>query len=103
MLGEKGWSGDKVSRGRDGGKVVQPPEAGQSGDEGRVMDSMVVTWRTEREGHKENRSERLRGNNVQRGRTAEGTRETNQMKGRCGSEGVQIWTQMSAELFLIHD
>ena len=41
MLGEKGWSGDKVSRGRDGGKVVRPPEAGQSGDEGRVMDSMV--------------------------------------------------------------
>ena len=82
MLGEKGWSGDKVSRGRDGGKVVQPPEAGQSGDEGRVMDSMVVTWRTEREGHKENKSERLRGNNVERGRTAEGTRETNQMKGK---------------------
>ena len=53
MLGEKGWSGDKVSRGREGGKVVQPPEAGQSGDEGRVTDSMVVTWRTEREGHKE--------------------------------------------------
>ena len=99
MLGEKGWSGDKVSRGREGGKVVWPPESGQSGDEGRVTDSMVVTWRTEREGHKENKSERLRGNNVERGRTAEGTRETNQMKGRCGSEGVQIWTQMSAELF----
>ena len=65
--------------------------------------SWIQWWRTEREGHKENRSERLRGNNVQRGRTAEGTRETNQMKGRCGSEGVQIWTQMSAELFLIHD
>ena len=53
MLGEKGWSRDKVSRGREGGKVVRPPEAGQSGDEGRVTDSMVVTWRTEREGHKE--------------------------------------------------
>ena len=36
MLGEKGWSGDKVSRGREGGKVVQPPEVGQSGDEGHV-------------------------------------------------------------------
>ena len=38
MLGEKGWSGDKVSRGREGGKVVRPPEAGQSGDEGHVTD-----------------------------------------------------------------
>ena len=53
MLGEKGWSGDKVRRGREGGKVVWPPEAGQSGDEGRVTYSMVVTWRTEREGQKE--------------------------------------------------
>ena len=53
ILGEKGWSGDKGSRGREGGKVVQPPEVGQSGDEGHVMDSKVLTWRTEREGHKE--------------------------------------------------
>ena len=53
MLGEKGWSGHKVSRGREGGKVVRPPEVGQSGDDGRVTYSMVVTWRTEREGHKE--------------------------------------------------
>ena len=36
ILGEKGWSGDKGSRGREGGKVVQPPEVGQSGDEGHV-------------------------------------------------------------------
>ena len=53
MLGEKGWSGDKVSRGREDGKVVRPPKAGQSEDEGHVTDSMVVTWRTEIEGHKE--------------------------------------------------
>ena len=39
MLGEKkGWSRDKVSRGREGGKVVWPPEAGQSGDEVHVTD-----------------------------------------------------------------
>ena len=54
MLGEKkGWSRDKVSRGREGGKVVWPTEVGQSGDEVHVMDSKVLTWRTEREGHKE--------------------------------------------------
>ena len=54
MLGEeKGCSRDKASRGREGGKVVWPPEVGQSGDEGHVMDSKVLTWRTEREGHKE--------------------------------------------------
>ena len=54
MLGEeKGWSELKASRGREGEKVVWPPEAGQSGDEGHVTDSMVVTWRTESEGHKE--------------------------------------------------
>ena len=35
---EKGWNGNKASRGREGGNVVWPPEAGQSGDEGRVMD-----------------------------------------------------------------
>ena len=53
MLGKKGWSRDKVSRGREDGKIVRPPEAGQSGDEGHVIDSKVLTWRTEREGHKE--------------------------------------------------
>ena len=50
---EKGWNGNKASRGREGGNVVWPPEVGQSGDEGHVMDSKVLTWRTEREGHKE--------------------------------------------------
>ena len=54
MLGEeKGCSGDKVSRGRECGKVVLPSEAGPRGDEGHVTDSMVVTCRTESEGHKE--------------------------------------------------
>ena len=36
MLGKKGWSRDKVSRGREDGKIVRPPEAVQSGDEGHV-------------------------------------------------------------------
>ena len=99
MLGEKGWSGHKVSRGREGGKVVRPPEVGQSGDDGRVTYSMVVTWRTEREGHKEigqkgwgeQRAERQDSRGEQRDKPNE--------RERRGSEGVEIWTQMSAELF----
>ena len=73
--------------------------SGQSGDEGHVTDSMVVTWRTEREGHKETGqkgwgeqcAERQDSRGEQRDKPNE--RETRR------NEGVEIWTQMSAKLF----
>ena len=99
MLGEKGWSGDKVSRGREGGKVVRPPEVGQSGDDGRVTYSMVVTWRTEREGHKETGQKGWGEQRAERQDSRGDQRDKPNERERRGSEGVEIWTQMSAELF----
>ena len=46
-----------------------------------------------------NRSERLRGNNVQRQDNRGEQRDKPNERETRGSEGVEIWTQMSAELF----
>ena len=94
IKGWKTWPRERLDAGREGLEWRQS-EQRKGGWKGSLATRGWAEWGWRayhrfnggnledwKRGTQGNRSERLRGNNVQRVRTAEGNRETNQMKGK---------------------